>query len=409
MDGGGGATSRVLVIDDSLIVVSLLEAELASVGHEVRTALDGASGISVAEQWSPDVVLCDLNMPGLSGFEVVDALKQRAPMTPVLIFTDSDDLRCAVDAMQRGAWGYVVKGQGAEALLSELARALVHRRVMERNHQLESANLRYQRELEQMVEAKTKEIARLEAERTQAERLAAMGSFVAGVAHEVNNPLAVIKANTNYLAAELAEASTVGDEAKTALAEIQTCASRIQTIVAGLKRFSWAGTTSEQCAVTPALEEVKLLCRARVSEAVSCRWRVDPAASTVAMPHGDLVMVLSNLCINAAHAIEATGRPGVVAIEVAREGGQVAISVTDNGTGIPPELRTRIFDPFFTTKPPGKGSGLGLALVRQVVKNAQGTLHLDSEVGRGTTMRICVPGEASQASAPPATEAAVTS
>lgn len=396
MDGGSGH-SRVLVIDDSQIVVAVLEAELTAAGHRVRTAFDGEAGLAVAREWTPDVVFCDLKMPGLSGFEVVEALKVIAPLTPVIIFTDSADVRSAVDAMQRGAWGYLVKGDDPDALLGELSRALAHRRVMERNHELEAANLRYRHDLEQMVAAKTREIARLEAARAQADRLAAMGSFVAGVAHEVNNPLAVIKANSQYLARELSEGGRVPDDAKEALGEIRTCTGRIENIVAGLKRFAWAGASTEQCEVGPAIDEVKMLCRERITGSVVCDWRVEPGVQTVAMPHSDLVLVLSNLCINAAHAIEAAGRTGTVAVQLVRSGTRVLLSVRDSGTGIPPELRTRIFDPFFTTKPPGRGSGLGLALVRQVVLNANGTIHVESEVGRGSMFRIGVPAEVAAA------------
>lgn len=393
MDGGPPAP-RVLVVDDSEIVLAFITAELADVGYQVRTAPDGERGIAVVHDWSPDVVLCDLKMPGLSGYDVVEALKTKAPLTPVLIFTDSDDLRCAVEAMQRGAWGYLVKGQDAGALQGELERALAHRRVLERNHELEAANLRYQRELEQMVEAKTREIARLEAARAQADRLAAMGSFVAGIAHEVNNPLAVIVANANFLTRVLVdEGAPAGPHAKEALAELRICTRRIQDIVAGLKRFSWDGAAREQCALGPVLDEVKLLCRERISPSIRCEWRVAPGVDTVAMPRGDLVLVLTNLCVNAVHAIESTGRPGTVSVHIERQGPDVVLSVADDGTGIRPELLKRIFDPFFTTKPPGKGSGLGLALVRQVAQNAGGSIEVASEPDRGTTFTLRVPAE----------------
>ncbi|MEW6435342.1 MAG: ATP-binding protein [Myxococcota bacterium] len=379
-------------MDDSEIVLAFLTAELVDAGYLVETATNGASGITVVGEWHPDVVLCDLKMPGLSGYDVVEALKEKAPLTPVVIFTDSDDLRCAVEAMRRGACGYLVKGQEPGVLLGEVERALARRRVLERNRELEAANLRYQRELEQMVEMKTREIARLEAARAQADRLAAMGSFVAGIAHEVNNPLAVIKANGQFLWRVLAEeGATIDSQALEALSELRTCTQRIQEIVAGLKRFSWQGTAQEQCELKEVLDEVKLLCRERTPPTVRCEWLVSPDVQTVAMPRGDLVLVLSNLCVNAAHAVEATGRPGTVTVRVERRGPDVTLAVRDDGTGIPPELLQRIFDPFFTTKPPGKGSGLGLALVRQVVQNAGGSIDVESTLGSGTTFRLTVP------------------
>ena len=382
--------SRVLVIDDSEIVAMLVQEELVAMGHDVRTALDGMSGLAVAAEWLPEVVVCDLKMPGLSGIEVVERLKLAAPLTPVLIFTDTSDLEWAVDAMQCGAWGYVVKGPSLESLNGEVLKALSHRRVMLRNHELELASQRHQQELEQLVEFKTREVARLEAARARAERLAAMGSFVAGIAHEVNNPLAVIKSNSAYLSAAL---PNLDEDAAEALAEIRSCTLRIQRIVEGLKRSSTDGVTREQCELAPTLDAVRLAFREQVPDEVTVQWQVDASVKTLAMPANDLVLVLSNLIINAAHAVAPRGPEGEISVRLWREQDWAKAEVRDNGTGMSPEIASRIFDTFFTTKPPGKGSGLGLSLARQVVENAGGTLIVQSAPGLGATFTLTVPAE----------------
>lgn len=386
----GPEFTRVLVIDDSALVAEFIAANLSSLGHDVRTAFDGQRGLDLAAQWLPEVVVCDLQMPGLSGLEVVTRLKAGSPLTPVLIFTDTSDLESAVEAMQRGAWGYLLKGVAPEELNAEVLKALSHHRMMAHNHELEIANLRYQRELEQLVEIKTREVARLEAARARAERLAAMGSFVAGIAHEVNNPLSVIKSNAAFLTNAL---PSLPEDAAEALSEIGSCTLRIQRIVEGLRRSSADGATHEQCELEPALEEVRLIIRERLPALLDVRWLVDPGVKSLAMPRTDLVLVLSNLIINAAHAVETRGAAGEVTVRLSREEDRVKAEVCDNGVGIAAEDLGRIFDTFFTTKPPGKGSGLGLSLVRQVVQNAGGTVTAQSAPGQGATFVVMVPAE----------------
>ncbi len=387
---------RVLVIDDSPLVVSLLEDVLSGAGFAVHSACDGLQGLDAERLYRPHVVLCDMNMPGLSGLEVTDRLHQQAPLTPILIFTELSDVRLAVDAMQHGAYGYLTKGVDDATLVHELQKALAHRRVLERNRHLEEASARHQQELELKVRETMAAVAKLEAERAQAEKLATIGSLVAGVAHEINNPLAVVVANTHFLSDVVPAAlgpldPALAEQVRGALGELTVCSSRIQRIVSGLQRLSRRSRATETSQVAAVVTEVNVVCQGRVPASVSIEWRVDPAATQVALPQDDAVLVLSNLIVNAVHAIEATGRPGRVRVSVTPADGALLVDVEDTGCGIPRDRLDRVFDPFFTTKAPGKGTGLGLSLARQVVTNAGGTLDLDSEVGRGTTVKVRVP------------------
>lgn len=397
--------TRVLVVDDSPLVLSMLEDTLTTAGFEVATAADGSQGLSLAQRFEPQVVLCDLNMPGMSGIEVVEQMRMSAPLTPILIFTEAAELSSAVKAMQRGAFGYLSKGLPDEALIEELNKAVAHRQVLERNRELEEANRRYQHGLETMVAEKTAEIAKLQEVKAQTEKMAAMGSFVAGVAHEINSPLAVVRANTDWMVEELlpalkAGAPQVSEEASQVLHEVGTCALRIQRIVEGLRRFSHTGTGPAACELVPAIEEAKLMCRGRIDAAVNVHWLLDPTIKSVALSQDDLVLVITNLVVNSAHALESVdGREGLVTVSVVPAGSWVQVTVEDNGCGIPKDQVSRVCDPFFTTKAPGKGTGLGLSLVHQVVKNARGELSIDSEVNRGTKVTLRLLSE--PPSAPP--------
>ena len=219
---------KVLVIDDSTVTLESLEGALDVAGFEVRTAVDGQKGLAQLRLFRPDVVLCDMEMPGMNGLEVLEAMQQNFPRLPVLILTGTAELSLAVSAMQKGAYGFLVKGVSPIALVKELKTAIQHRHLLERNHQLETANRRHQTELESMVEEKTREIAKLQEIRSQTEKMSAMGSFVAGVAHELNNPLGVVRANLSWLTKEL----KLEGEGAEVLADLDLCAQRIQRIVA---------------------------------------------------------------------------------------------------------------------------------------------------------------------------------
>jgi signal transduction histidine kinase len=120
---------------------------------------------------------------------------------------------------------------------------------------------------------------------------------------------------------------------------------------------------------------------------VKLRLAIDPSVSQVFMGHDDLISVISNLVINASHAMEER-HAGEIVVSLERSGPRAVLSVRDDGCGIKPEHLERVLDPFFTTKPKGKGTGLGLALVDQVIRAAGGSLSIESAVGEGTTVSV---------------------
>jgi two-component system NtrC family sensor kinase len=393
---------RVLVIDDSSLVLGVMSMTLGAAGFDVETAEDGLRGLELLERFSPHVVVCDMNMPKMNGLEVMEALKHRAPLTPVLIFTDSDEVSLAVTALREGAFGYLLKGMNEEVLVREIAAAIEHRRLLERNRDLEAANTRYQQELVQMVDAKSREIARLQALKAHAEKMAAMGTFTAGIAHELNNPLSVVSANVAWarqvldrvLAAAVPLPGGPLEELKelcSVIEDAETCTDRIRRIMENLRRFAHPGSSRATCELDRAVAEVKLMTRDRIGEALQLQWSVDPDVTQVGLAHDDLVSVLTNLVVNAAHAVQARGEGQVRVCVSGEEGAAVRIRVEDDGCGIPSEHLPKLCDPFFTTKPPGKGTGLGLSLVHQILRSVDGELVIKSEPGVGTCVCIRIP------------------
>jgi PAS domain S-box-containing protein len=225
----------------------------------------------------------------------------------------------------------------------------------------------------------------LEAELAHSERLASIGRFAAGVAHEIGNPLTGITS--------LAQNMRVGAgaELQEDVREILAQSERINEIVKSLLSFSHSGGEErrrERFALAPCVAEaVRLVRLSQTGRAIRFEEQV-PADLMLEGERARILQVLVNLLINAADASSPGSR---VEIHARAAGDAVDLRVSDHGSGIPEGLRERVFEPFFTTKAPGQGTGLGLPLAYTIVREHGGTIHLDSAVGRGTTFTLQLP------------------
>jgi PAS domain S-box-containing protein len=223
-----------------------------------------------------------------------------------------------------------------------------------------------------------------------ADRMASMGTLAAGVAHEINNPLAYVKGNLDYVIEKLAAETTIDPDVVLALEDARTGSNRVREIVRDLKMFSRADLESRgpvdvesvvKSSIAMASNEIRH--RARL---VRREGNPPPVLATEAR----LGQVVLNLLVNAAQAIpEAATESNEIRVEtgVAADG-RVFIEVADTGPGITREVQRRMFDPFFTTKAIGEGTGLGLAICHSIVTELGGEIAVESEPGRGATFRV---------------------
>ncbi len=242
------------------------------------------------------------------------------------------------------------------------------------------------------------ERVRSQAQLAMTDRLAALGTLAAGVAHEINNPmttvligLQAVQKVVDRMLPNLVAAPKEKGELTALVRDLEVSAMRVVEIVRDLRRFSHAG---DEVRKPVSLSDVLTVAERLVAHALdgkatlSCEHVPTPNVMGIS---ARIEQVAVNLMLNAAQAIP-DKRDGVVKVRTfVAAGGRAGFEVSDNGSGISPEHLPHIFEPFFTTKPVGVGTGLGLAISHAIITDLGGELQVESDVGAGTTFRVLLP------------------
>jgi nitrogen-specific signal transduction histidine kinase/CheY-like chemotaxis protein len=239
---------------------------------------------------------------------------------------------------------------------------------------------------------------RMQAQLLLTDRLASVGTLAAGVAHEINNPLAYIGANLSWIRRRLeALGPALGEgqaELVGALTDCQEGAERIRTIVQDLKTYSSHDADAQvgPLDVNTVLEFAIRVSDNEVRQRARLVRELTAGLPRVSGGHARLGQVFLDLLVNASQAIASGGQnENEVRVRSRLDGEMVLVEVEDTGSGIPPEVLPRIFDPFFTTKPVGGGTGLGLFICHGIITGMGGRIAAESQPGRGTTFRVWLP------------------
>lgn len=283
----------------------------------------------------------------------------------------------------------------------------MRRSLRDRLRSTESINVDLEREVRRRTEAleqrnadlreALEKLRRAQDNLVRSEKLASMGRLVAGIAHEINNPvnavinsLGPLEETIGQMAATCGSgdlAKTVG-EAQEILAVVQRGAARTKAIVQALHGYARGDETVERdVSLARSVDETLGLLAHRLRH-VKIEKEVDPGARIRGFP-GQIDQVLMNLLTNAAQAMGSTG--GTIRIATSKRDAHIVLAVSDTGPGIPADVLPRIFDPFFTTKDVGEGSGLGLSIVHGIIERHRGQIEVDSKPGQGTTFTILFP------------------
>ena len=242
---------------------------------------------------------------------------------------------------------------------------------------------RQNQSLEQTVRQRTEQLL-------QSEKVATMGSLVAGVAHELNNPLSVLLGQTELLQRAVAERSVVERAEK-----IATAAERCRRVVKNFLALARQQPPERShVSLRQVIDEaVELLAYELRTDGVKVTVHAADTLPTLWADGHQLHQVIVNILANAHHALRRNPGPRVIAISVRTDAGgrEIRLEIADTGPGIPAELHGKIFEPFFTTKPAGQGTGLGLSLCRGILEDHGGAITVDSEPGQGTTFSLTLP------------------
>jgi two-component system, NtrC family, sensor kinase len=415
---------QILAVDDSPTYREELASALRDEGYDVISARSGEEAIELLGVQSVDCILLDLIMPGIGGKETCRRLKN-SPLIrdiPIVILTSAEDRASMLEGLALGADDYIEKSAAFEILKARVRAQLRRRQVEDETRrvreqllrsELEITEARAARELAETRAALVQELERknqdLEAayqalqaaqsQLVQTAKMASLGELVAGVAHEINNPLAFALSHLNTARKSL---SKLDDQvpggliehwqrAKNRLSEIDSGLERIRDLVVKLRTFSRLDEGEQKHAsIRECVESVLTILNHRLRDGIRVETRFSEHDVIDCYP-GLLNQAIMNLVTN---AIDAIGElSGTLRIETDSLDGDYLIYVEDSGSGIDPAIRDRVFEPFFTTKVVGQGTGLGLSITYSIIQRHGGTLALlDGEQG-GTRAVIRIPLE----------------
>src|SRR5580700_4465812 len=386
----------VMVVDDDPDLRDLMGVTLRDRGYQVIECANGLDAlVRLRAPCKPEVIVLDLMMPIMDGWEFRVAQRRDPAMATIPVVALSADTTSKAAAIDADA--YLRK----PALPASVADA---------------------------VDRLTLQIDRraLQAKLAQVDRLSSLGTLAAGMAHEINNPLAYTLLNLEFLQCELPHlfGDLTSQESLTErrhhavelLGIVRDGAERIRDIVQGLKHFSRPELESREPVDVLAVVEASI---AMVAHEIRCRAQLktkfNPTVPPVMGNAARLGQVFLNLLLNAVQALaEDEGLQHEIRVVVTSMNDSVIVEVHDTGVGVAPEVRGRIFEPFFTTKPIGRGTGLGLAICHGIVAAHGGDIAVDSEPGKGSCFRVQLPampgarlGAESEPPAPLATRARV--
>ncbi len=402
------AVARVLVVDDERNIRLTLRAFLQDQRYEVALAEDADQALALLAQSSWDVVLTDMVLPGLSGLDLLKAIRVAAPDVQVIMMTGEPTVETAAEAVRAGARDYLVKPVAKNAIVRSVAMAAQMKQIEDEKRRLQRENRQYQDNLERLVADRTQalqdsnqrlEAALVETRRSQdelikQERLSALGQMVSGIAHDFNNALMPIVGLSSFFLSN-PDAVNNPDPFRADMEAIQKSAAAAAEVVRRLREFyrpdDALGTTDVDLAKL--VEHVILLTEPAWKVQAEAEGRDIRVTSSIGafppIPANEprLREALVNLVLN---AVDAMPQGGDVCIGAERSEESVTLRVSDTGVGMPDDVRKRCFEPFFTTK--GKrGSGLGLAMVYGIVTRHGGQISVESQVDRGTTFVIRLP------------------
>jgi two-component system, NtrC family, sensor kinase len=404
--------SRILIVDDQTDNLRVLATVLEFAGYpKVHGLNDSRNILPVFEEFQPDLILLDLHMPHVDGLAALDLLATVIPeddYLPVLVLTGDGTSEAKEKALSHGARDFLSKPLNRTEVQLRVKNLLetrhLHLQLKAQNASLEQQVQRRTELAEELADTNQK-LRAAQAHLVHSEKMAGLGQLVAGIAHEINNPLAFV-INNIFIVQEMLEklaadgaglpAGALAKVSKmhTRINDAHAGATRVKDLVSKLRTFSRLDEgTVKTINIHESIESVLLFLRHKMEGRIEVERQYGEVEMLTCLA-GELNQVLMNIVANAIDAIDANQEnagPGRITIATGQQNGDFVIRVRDTGKGIPEQIRNRIFEPFFTTKPIGQGTGLGLAISYGIMQAHQGSMEFSSQPGRGTEFILKIP------------------
>ena len=365
----------ILVVDDEPINRQVLRNQLEMVGYRVEVAIDGLQGLKLLEKLNPQVILLDVMMPRISGYQTCYRIRQKysASELPIILLTAKDQPEDTVRGFQHGANDYLTKPFSREELL---IRVQFHLKLSKATS-----------EVYRMMD----DLRGMQNQLIQSAKLAAVGEMTSGIAHELKTPLAGI--STILSGVELAKQLHQEIDMDATCSRVNLLVQRCSAIIDHMRNYSrrTEETHSQTQIINQLLKNTLLLVEPQLKR-IGGKLKLNLGHDLPFVVGNDIQLeqVFINLCNNACDAMEQS-EERILTIQSMAVGDEVLVRVIDTGTGMRPEVQERIFESFFTTKSSAKGTGLGMSISQNIIEQHKGQIRFNSELGRGTTFEIYLP------------------
>ena len=410
----------ILVIDDTPVNLEILVKMFQKNGYRVKAATSGQMGIRAAENDPPDIVLLDVTMPEMNGYEVCRKMKQTDLLKniPVIFISALTETFDKVAAFESGGVDYITKPIQIE---EALARVRTHLALRKYQHLLETKN-------KDLREAMTL-LKETQGQLVNSEKMASLGVLTAGIAHEINNPISFIYSSSLGLSKNIRffleiqkkyeeilyqmdgknlkeikqyksdhDFSERLNELSLLTDNIIDGAKRISGIVQSLRLFARVDEADMKPINIPeSIDSALLLLQHKISDRIKIIKEYKAIPPMACYP-ARISQVFMNILSNAIDAIESkaegTGEDHIIIkTDVIKDKGYsyVTVEIRDSGSGVPEEIIKNVFDPFYTTKPVGKGLGLGLSISNNIIREHGGKIEITNNEDDGASFKIFLP------------------
>jgi two-component system NtrC family sensor kinase len=405
---------QILLIDDSKTFIATTKHFLEECQFSILTADSGQKGLETLEKEPVDLIVVDWMMPEMNGLEFIRHMRENDLYReiPIIMLSGKDAIEDVVAAIEYGADDFINKDMDLKLLEKKIGVLL---RIQEQYRRYTRQIIKDKKKIEEIVVQRTQELKQTHTQLVQAEKMSSLGQMVAGIAHEINNPISFVHNNLYIIKTDLEDICELLDkyqnnqeslediksfaeeidfeetldELKDVIETSSTGIQRIRDIVLNLRNFARLDEGERKIVdLYEGIDNSLMILNHKIKKGITIEKNYQP------IPHlfceaGKLNQVFVNILNNASDAIE---EQGVIRIEGYEENNYIVFIFSDTGCGIPKEHIEKIFEPFYTTKQVGDGTGLGLSIVYSIIKDHNGKITVESEPGK-TEFKIELPLE----------------